>query len=44
VDTLSKIHVGNNENGSNNGTTTFVQNIMLNWKNTANPLFWESQP
>lgn len=34
--------IGNNEIGSNSGTTTYFQNFMLDWTNHANPLFWTS--
>jgi hypothetical protein len=37
---LDNIYIGNNENGNNGGTTTYWQNIMLDWTNHANPLIW----
>ena len=39
---LSYIQMGNNENGNNSGTTTYFQNLMVNWTSasTSEPLFW----
>jgi hypothetical protein len=37
---LLKIYIGNNESGFNIGTTTYFQNIMLDWTQGTNPLFW----
>jgi hypothetical protein len=39
-DTLDDIYFGNNENGNNAGTTTYFQNILLNWATAPNPFFW----
>lgn len=41
--TLSDITVGNNEIGSNNGTITYLQNIMMNWTTAPNPFFWTGE-
>jgi hypothetical protein len=38
--TLTYIQVGNNEGGSNAGTFTLFQNIMVNWTTAPNPYFW----
>ena len=37
---LVYITMGNNEGGSNNGTITYFQNIMMNWTTAPNPFFW----
>jgi hypothetical protein len=37
---LADITIGNNEIGSNNGTITYFQNIMMNWTTAPNPFFW----
>ncbi len=43
--TLDYIQIGNNENGNNSGTTTYFQNLMVNWTSasTAQPLFWANK-
>jgi hypothetical protein len=38
--TLADITIGNNEIGSNNGTITYFQNIMMNWTTAPSPFFW----
>jgi hypothetical protein len=40
--TFQKVSIGNNENGNNNGTTTYFQNLMVNWTSASisEPLFW----
>jgi hypothetical protein len=38
--TLADITIGNNEVGSNSGTITYFQNIMMNWTTAPNPFFW----
>jgi hypothetical protein len=42
-ETFALIYIGNNEAGHDSGTTTYFQNIMLDWTNHANPLFWTGQ-
>jgi hypothetical protein len=39
---VAYIQIGNNEGGSNAGTTTYFQNLMVNWTtaSTSKPLFW----
>ena len=37
---LNHITIGNNENGSNSGTTTSFQNAMFNFTTAPFPLFW----
>jgi hypothetical protein len=37
---LAFITIGNNEVGSNNGTISYFQNIMMNWTTAPNPFFW----
>jgi hypothetical protein len=39
---FQKVSIGNNENGNNSGTTTYFQNLMINWttESTTQPLFW----
>lgn len=37
---LNFVTVGNNEAGNNSGTTTYFQNILMDWTNHANPLIW----
>lgn len=42
---LNHITIGNNENGSNAGTTTYFQNAMMNFTTAPFPLFWtDSDP
>jgi hypothetical protein len=41
---LGSVSLGNNENGKNAGTTTYFQNLMLNWTQGTNPLFWSDLP
>lgn len=40
--TFRYIQLGNNENGNNSGTTTYFQNMMVNWTSasTTQPMFW----
>jgi hypothetical protein len=38
--TLYYIQIGNNESGSNSGTYTYFQNLMINWTTAPNPFFW----
>lgn len=38
--TLGYMTIGNNEIGSNNGTITYFQDIMLNWTTAPQPMFW----
>jgi len=39
---LAYIQIGNNEDGHNSGTTTYFQNLMVDWTNASisKPLFW----
>jgi hypothetical protein len=37
---LGTMYVGNNEAGNNSGTTSYLQNIMLNWTTAPVDLFW----
>jgi hypothetical protein len=37
---LHQMYFGNNENGFNNGTTTYFQNIIVNWTSAPSPMFW----
>jgi hypothetical protein len=39
---LYYVQLGNNENGNNSGTTTYFQNVMVDWTaaSTTQPLFW----
>jgi len=37
-----EIYFGNNEAGTYSGTTTYFQNIMVNWTTAPFPLFWTS--
>jgi hypothetical protein len=37
-----QIYIGDNENGTNSGTTSHFQNVMVNWTTAPFPLFWTS--
>ena len=40
---LGSVYIGNAQVGSNSGTTTYFQNLMLNWTQGTNPLFWANE-
>jgi hypothetical protein len=35
-----QVYIGDNENGTSSGTTTYFQNVMVNWTTAPFPLFW----